>query len=85
MGNTLYASEQTENVVRQKPRYIQRKAFYLKYHITYFTLTRAIDRGKIRLHLIDGQVVIDEDEALGVLKDYVRVSSLENEKTDLFS
>jgi hypothetical protein len=84
MSNTLYAPEKTENEARQKPRYIQRKAFYLKYHITYFMLTRAIDRGKIGLHLIDGQVVIDEDEALGVLKDHIRASLPEHKTVNLF-
>jgi len=52
--------------------FILRMDFSYKYKVPYSTLAKAIREGKISLHLIDGKIQINEEEALAVTSKIVR-------------
>jgi hypothetical protein len=52
--------------------FIARMDFSYKHKVAYSTLAKAIREGKIELHLIDGKIQIDEEEALAVTSKIVR-------------
>ena len=52
--------------------FILRLDFAYKHKVPYSTLAKAIREGKIELHLIDGKIQINEEDALAVTSKIVR-------------
>jgi hypothetical protein len=61
--------------------FIPRMDFSYKYKVPYSTLAKAIREAKIALHLIDGKIRINEEEALAVTSKIVR----RHRRSDLFA
>lgn len=55
--------------------------FAYKHNIPYSTLAKAIREGKIALHLVNGRIQINEEEALAVTSKIVR----RHRNSDLFA
>lgn len=80
-----------------EPDMMSKSKFCFKNRLSHYKVTEAIERGDIALHLIDGRVVISEQEALRVLRPWLFQDEdpfaprknapprTEKEKADLFS